>query len=105
MNDAERRRRELLEQTRSLYSDRKEMPVVHPRYRNAYRYLYGREEDELTEDTKGGTFGIRLFLCALIFAAFLTIDKQKQEVFHMNSNEIADEITKDLDLKEIWKAL
>ena len=105
MNDAERRRRELLEQTRSLYSDRKETPVVHPRYGSTYRYLYGREGNELTEDTKGGTFGIRLFLCVLIFAAFLTMDKQKQEVFHMDSNEIADQITKDLNLKEIWKAL
>ena len=42
MNDAERRRRELLEQTRFLYSDKRIMPAVHPRYGNTYHYLYGK---------------------------------------------------------------
>lgn len=46
-----------------------------------------------------------LFLCALMFAAFLTMDKQKQEVFHMSSSDIANEITKDTDIQEIWKSL
>ena len=45
------------------------------------------------------------FLCALMFAAFLTVDKQKQEVFHMSSSDIANEITKDMDIQEIWKSL
>lgn len=45
------------------------------------------------------------FLCALMFAAFLTMDKQKQEVFHMSSSDIANEITKDTDIQEIWKSL
>ena len=35
MNDAERRRQELLEQTRALYNDRRTIPAVHPRYANA----------------------------------------------------------------------
>lgn len=105
MNDAERRRRELLEQTRSLYSDKKIIPAVHPRYGNTYHYLYGESEDKMDRDTKGGTFGIRLFLCALIFAAFLTMDKQKQNVFHMSSDEIAGQIMKDLDIQAVWKAL
>ena len=98
MNDAERRRQELLEQTRALYNDRRTIPAVHPRYANAYHYLYGKSQEDINEDTKGGTFGIRLFLCALLFAA-------KQEVFHMSSSDIADEITKDTDIQEIWKSL
>ena len=97
MNDAERRRQELLEQTRALYNDRRTIPAVHPRYANAYHYLYGKSQEDINEDTKGGTFGIRLFLCALMFAAFLTID--------MSSSDIANEITKDTDIQEIWKSL
>ena len=77
----------------------------YPRYANAYHYLYGKSQEDINEDTKGGTFGIRLFLCALMFAAFLTMDKQKQEVFHMSSSDIANEITKDTDIQEIWKSL
>ena len=45
------------------------------------------------------------FCSALMFAAFLTMDKQKQEVFHMSSSDIANEITKDTDIQEIWKSL
>lgn len=105
MNDAERRRRELLEQTRSLYSDKRIMPAVHPRYGNTYHYLYGKVDDESAEDTKGGTFGIRLFLCILIFVAFLTLDKQNQEIFHMSSSVITEKIIEDMDMQEVWKLL
>ena len=56
---------------------RRTIPAVHPRYANAYHYLYGKSQEDINEDTKGGTFGIRLFLCALMFAAFLTMDKTK----------------------------
>ena len=84
MNDAERRRQELLEQTRALYNDRRTIPAVHPRYANAYHYLYGKSQEDINEDTKRRNIWNPPFLCALMFAAFLTIDKQKQEVFHMS---------------------
>ena len=105
MNDAERRRRELLEQTRFLYSDKRIMPAVHPRYGNTYHYLYGKVDDASAEDTKGGTFGIRHFLCILIFVAFLTLDKQNQEIFHMSSSVITEKILEDMDIQEVWKLL
>ena len=54
MNDAERRRQELLEQTRALYNDRRTIPAVHPRYANAYHYLYGKSQEDINEDTKAG---------------------------------------------------
>ena len=70
MNDSEKRRRQLLEETRSLYSDRNSPPAVHPRYKFAYARLYG-SEDEMAP----GTFGLRLFLCFMLFAAFVAMDK------------------------------
>ena len=47
-----RRRQELLEQTRALYNDRRTIPAVHPRYANAYHYLYGKSQEDINEDTK-----------------------------------------------------
>ena len=73
MNDSEKRRRQLLEETRSLYSDRNSPPAVHPRYKFAYARLYG-SEDEMAP----GTFGLRLFLCFMLFAAFVAMDNNKQ---------------------------
>ena len=46
MNESEKRRKKLLEETRSLYSDWRTPPAVHPRYRAAYRRLYPGEETE-----------------------------------------------------------
>lgn len=99
-NDSERRRRELLEQTRQRYSDHWNPPAVHPRYSGSYNRLYG--EEGVGSDS---TFGARVFLCLLLFAAFVTMDMKKQEVFHVNSERIVKEITTDLDVAKVWKNL
>ena len=55
--------RSFLEQTRALYNDRRTIPAVHPRYANAYHYLYGKSQEDINEDTKGGTFWNPPFFC------------------------------------------
>ncbi len=45
MNEVEKRRRELLEQTRYSYQE-SGIPAIHPRYRASYSELYGEEEAE-----------------------------------------------------------
>ena len=47
MNESERRRRELLRQTRKLYDENISLPAVHPRYGNIIHELY--ETDEQAE--------------------------------------------------------
>ncbi len=101
MNPAEKRRKQLLEQTRRRYSDRRDPPAVHPRYGSAYSSLY----EEEWEGSHAGTLGIRIFLCLLLFAAFVTLDKQEQEIFHMDSSQIVEEITTDTDVAEVWQNL
>jgi len=101
MNPSEKRRKQLLEQTRRLYSDRREPPAVHPRYGAVYGRLY--EDGE--EVYPAGTFGIRVFLCLLLFAAFVTMDRQDSEVFHMDSSQIVHEIQSDFDVEEAWENL
>lgn len=104
MNPSEKRRKELLEQTRQRYRDSHEPPAVHPRYRAAYGQLYGQTEGE--EAAPAGTFGIRVFFCMLLFAAFVTMDKQNYKVFDkVDSDRIVKEITTDLDVAKVWKQL
>lgn len=100
MNDSEIRRRKLLEQTRELYHDRCGIPAVHPRYKAAYRQIY---EDESV--VPAGTFGIRLFLCILLFACFVSFDKNNTEFREVDSSRIIEEISCDLDIAEVWKEL
>lgn len=100
MNDSEKRRRQLLEETRSLYSDRNSPPAVHPRYKFAYARLHGDEEEMAP-----GTFGLRLFLCFMLFAAFVAMDNNGITVKSVSSDRIVQEITTDLDVAEVWKNL
>ena len=100
VNDSEKRRQRLLEQTRELYGEKRSIPAVHPRYGAAYHQIYSDDQTGLPPST----FGIRLFLCLLLFAAFVSIDKNQSEVMHVNSR-IVDEITTDLDVAEVWKEL
>lgn len=102
MNDSEKRRQRLLEQTRELYGEKRTIPAVHPRYGAAYRQIYS---DEQQQPIPPSSFGIRLFLCLLLFAAFVSMDKNKSEVMHVDSSRIVDEITTDLDVVEVWKEL
>ena len=100
MNDSEKRRQRLLEQTREMYNGRRSVPAVHPRYKAAYHQIY---EDEPSLPT--GTFGIRLFLCLVLFAAFVSMDKNGSEVMRVDSSRIMNEITSDIDIAEVWREL
>ena len=100
MNDSEKRRRQLLEETRSLYSDRNSPPAVHPRYKFAYARLYGD-----VEEMAPGKFGLRLFLCFMLFAAFVAMDNNGITVKSVSSDRIVQEITTNLDVAEVWKNL
>lgn len=94
MNDAQKRRIKLLEQTRG------NSPAIHPRYGAAYKNLYGTDEEVVPS-----TFGIRLFLCFMLFAAFITMDNNKLEYKNVNSTRIVQEITTDMDVREVWQNL
>ncbi len=100
MNNSEKRRRQLLEQTRELYHDRREIPAVHPRYGVAYQQIYN--DDQIIPTS---TFGLRLFLGVLLFAVFVSFDKNNTEVGEVDSKRIVEEITYDLDVAEVWKEL
>jgi hypothetical protein len=101
VNDSEKRRQRLLEQTRELYGEKRSIPAIHPRYGAAYHQIYSDEQPQIPPST----FGIRLFLCLLLFAAFVSMDKNKSEVMNVNSSRIVDEITTNLDVAEVWKEL
>ena len=92
MNQSEKRRKQLLNQTRSLYTDKYDCPAVHPRYQNVYRNMYENEQ------TKKGTFGVRMFLCLLLFVGYLYLDYQKTELFEITSSDIEQYISEDLAL-------
>lgn len=102
MNETELRRKQLLEETRRRYSENKIPPAVHPRYTSIYSNLYRGEE----EHQKGtGSFGVRLLLATILFAAFLAMDSQKVKVAEVDSRRIITEIKKNADLENFQSPL
>lgn len=100
MNDSEKRRQQLLAQTRNLYSDKKTVPAVHPRFGSAYSELY--EEDT---QPMPGTFGLRTMLCFLLFTAFVAMDYKGADIASVNSDKIMNAVESQIDVKEVWKNL
>lgn len=96
MTDAERRRIELLEQTRKLYSDKNSVPAVHPRYQSAYHSLYKNEIQE--ERKKTGTFGARTVIAILLFCLFLAASRSEDMDTDMVVNQIEQEFRDVADL-------
>ncbi len=101
MNESEKRRQRLLQETRQLYSDKGMIPAVHPRYGAVYHKLYEKDEAAVP----GSTFGIRLLLCCFLFVLFLTADRQDQKILDVSSDQILEYVTQDTDVAEVWKNL
>ena len=95
MTEVERRRIELLKQTRKSYMD-KYTPAVHPRYRNTYNTLYGREVDR---GEKEGTFGVRFVIAILLLGLFAIASKNEMKEAEIVSNEIEAEFIGFVDLQ------
>ena len=87
MNDTEKRRKKLLEQTRNLYQDDKINPAVHPRYKAAYHQLYS---DDIV--IHKGTFGIRCILCVFVFAAYIMIENNENYITRIENFQVKETI-------------
>lgn len=98
MNEAEKRRQELLEQTRRRYRNSNTIPAVHPRYRAAYTSIYGEEENE----TRDSGAGFRLFLAVLLFGVFVAMDQSGEKISTVDSQWIEEIIAEDMDLDEVF---
>lgn len=98
--ETEKRRKDLLEQTRSLYTDKNPVPAVHPRYRNAYNSLYRQEEDPDT-----GSFGLRTLICCLLFLGFILMDEYNVSAAHVSSSLITETIQDGVDVQAVWNEI
>ncbi len=101
MNQTEKRRQELLEQTRKIYRDSNNTPAIHPRYRAAYTSIYGEEEEE--KQTTG--LGFRFFLALMLLIGFVAIDQSGEKIATVDSQWIEERIVEEPDFEEVWRKL
>ena len=104
MTESEKRRRDLLRQTRKLYDENTSLPAVHPRYGNLIHELYDKEGQEEPHSS----FFFRAALGILCFVCYVCIDTNKIEVAEVGSEQIVNQIEKQMKveaLEEVWKQL
>lgn len=90
MNEVEKRRKILLEQTRNLYQDGKSNPAVHPRYKALYHQIYS---DDM--EMHKGTFGIRCIICILIFFVYISMGTKGMGILGMDHMQVQQKIMQD----------
>lgn len=86
MNETERRRKQLLEETRRKYGDTKTPPAIHPRYEAIYSELY--EE----KSTRNDGFFLRTMIAVLLFALFVVMDYSEEKVATVDSKWVVEKI-------------
>ena len=92
MTETEKRRTELLQQTRQLYSEKYAPPAIHPRYQNVYQSLYKDENRARPRNS----FGVRLLVAILIFGLFLCANEFEMQQVETVTNEIAKDVWNDV---------
>jgi len=94
MSDIEKRRIQLLQDTRKIYSDNYSPPAIHPRYQSAYSSLYGSESQEQMPGVK--VFFLRFLVAICIFGVLFLLDYRNEKIGNVSSQTIISEIQKDL---------
>jgi len=94
VNDTEKRRQKLLKQMRNLYQEDKMNPAVHPRYKAAYYQIYPENRREYK-----GTFGIRCFICILLFASYIMMGSEYRSVWGIDDLQVQEIIMHDYNFE------
>lgn len=94
MNDVEKRRLQLLQETRKNYSDKYSPPAVHPRFQATYDSLYRDRQNEPTEER--GSFLVRAVIAVLLFALFFLMDYSNEKIGKVDSQFVVYEVQRNL---------
>lgn len=96
MTDTEKRRMELLAQTRNLYQGGSTIPAIHPRYKSTYEELYCDTKEKGTISS----FNIRLILAVLLFVIFAGMNYTETAILDYQTNEITEVISYNFIVEE-----
>ena len=94
MNDVEKRRLQLLQETRRNYSDKYSPPAVHPRFQSTYDALYRDRQNEQMEEH--GTFLVRVVIAVLLFTLFFLMDYSNEKIGAVDSQVVISEVQRNL---------
>lgn len=68
-------------------------PAIHPRYRASYSAIYQNEEEETAS-----TFGVRMFMCIVLFACFVAADQKSIDIPGYSTKGLLNAIERKMDV-------
>lgn len=102
MDSAAKRRQELLNQTRKMYSDKYKLPAVHPRYGS-----FGMEKSEINRST-GNTvmsfFKFRIIIALTLFVLYAGVEYADINVGKYSYQDVVEVISQNIDIQEVWNS-
>ena len=87
MNEIEKRRHDLLMQTRNLYNEKFTPPAIHPRFRMIYRSLYEKDEKK-----KQKSSWLRVMLVLFFIAVIYVLYQQEFSIGSINYETVVETI-------------
>lgn len=92
MNESEKRRQTLLNETRRQHQDYR-TPAIHPRYGAIYSNLYSR--DASPEES---SLGVRILISLILFALFAAADYNHDTLGKYSPSQIVSEVQRQPDI-------
>lgn len=102
MDSSQKRRQELLYQTRKIYSDKYKVPAVHPRYGNFDLEKSG--VSKIGDERKLSFFKLRILITLIIFVLYAGFEYMGVEIGKYNVQDVTDVISRNIDIQEVWNS-
>ena len=94
MNQTEKRRQKLLEYTRNLYTDKRYVPAVHPRYKAVYQQMYSEDMN-----VSRSTLGLRSGVSIILFITFILMKYNGAEILGIDNLQVFETIMHNYQMK------
>lgn len=102
MDNTQKRRQELLDQTRRIYSDKHKIPAVHPRYGNftgENGLKVAKDKDFTLKSLK-----LRIFVSLILFVIYAALDYSGAIIGTHSGDTVAEIISETIDIQEVWNS-
>lgn len=102
MTETQKRRQDLLSQTRRMYQEQYAAPAIHPRYGNIYHNLYDTTKDTSEKQkSRMNIFYIRIIVSLMIFALYAGMDIQGITIGTYSSEEIVEAVSQNIVVEKV----
>lgn len=100
MDNTQKRRQDLLNQTRRIYSDKYKIPAVHPRYGNLGTSTVKKNEEG--KDYILNFLKFRILMSLILFIIYATMEYTGATIGIHSGDTVVEIISETIDIQDVW---